>query len=152
MSRTLLRIVGAMIALVAMSQRATTQSPAEPVGQLRTARDSNKVITINREVFQYSADGRRDPFVSLTTSTDIRPILADLRLTTVALDPTGHNSIAILRDLGTKEQYRVKVGTPLGRMRVVRIDQKSVTFAIEEFGFSRQATLTMSDSTRTRTP
>jgi hypothetical protein len=110
---------------------------------------TNHLVTLNREVFHYSSDGRRDPFVSLSTSSEIRPTLTDLRLTTVALDPTGRNSVAVLRDLGTKEQYRVKVGSELGRMRVIRIDQKTVTFAIEEFGFNRQATLAMGDSTRT---
>jgi len=114
--------------------------------------DTARTITFEREVFRYSADGRRDPFVSLTKSNDLRPVLTDLRLTTVALDPTGRNSVAVLRDITTKEQYRVKAGSQLGRMRVVRIDQKSVTFAIEEFGFSRQETLAMGDSTRTRTP
>lgn len=114
--------------------------------------DTARVVTFSREVFQYNPDGRRDPFVSLIKSSEIRPVITDLRLTTVAYDATGSNSVAVLRDLGTKEQYRVKVGTPLGRMRVVRIDQKSVTFALEEFGFSRQQTLAMGDSTNTRTP
>ena len=108
--------------------------------------------TFNREVFQYNPDGRRDPFVSLVKSSEIRPTLSDLRLTTIAFDPLGQNSVAVLRDLGTKEQYRVKVGTALGRMRVVRIDPKVVTFALEEFGFSRQETLAIGDTTIKRTP
>jgi hypothetical protein len=114
--------------------------------------DTTKVITFDREVFQYTAGGRRDPFVSLLTSDAIRPLLSDLRLTTIAYDPRGRNSVAILRDVGTKEQYRVKVGSPIGRMRVVRIDPKVVTFVIEEFGYSRQETLAMGDSTNTRQP
>ena len=109
-------------------------------------------MTFNREVFQYDPAGRRDPFVSLMKSSEIRPVISDLRLTAIAFDPTGRNSVAVLRDLGTKEQYRVKVGSTLGRMRVVRIDTKIVTFALEEFGFSRQASLAMGDSTHTRTP
>lgn len=114
--------------------------------------DTASVVTITREVFQYRATGRRDPFASLLTSSAIRPTIADLRLTTIAYDPSRRNSVAVLRDLGTKEQYRVQVGSSLGRMRVVRIDPKAVTFALEEFGYSRQETLSMSDSTRTRTP
>lgn len=114
--------------------------------------DTARVVTFSREVFQYNPAGRRDPFVSLVKSSEIRPVITDLRLTTVAYDATGSNSVAVLRDLGTKEQYRVKVGSPLGRMRVVRIAPKAVTFALEEFGFSRQQTLAMGDSTNTRTP
>ncbi len=114
--------------------------------------DTARLVTFNREVFRYNPSGRRDPFVSLIKSSQIRPLITDLRLTTVAFDASGANSVAVLRDLGTKEQYRVKVGTVLGRMRVVRIDMKAVTFALEEFGFSRQQTLAMGDSTNTRTP
>lgn len=116
------------------------------------APDSANTVSFNREVFQYDPAGRRDPFVSLVRSSEIRPTLSDLRLTTIAFDPLGRNSVAVLRDLGTKEQYRVKVGSPLGRMRVVRIDPKVVTFALEEFGFSRQETLAIGDTTIKRTP
>jgi hypothetical protein len=99
-------------------------------------------VVIDREIFQYTATGRRDPFVSLLKSDELRPLLSDLRLTTIAYDPSGRNSVAVLRDLETKQQYR---------MRVVRIDQRSVTFVIEEYGFSRQETLTMSDTSTTST-
>lgn len=114
--------------------------------------DSANTVTFSREVFSYDAAGRRDPFVSLVKSSEIRPTLSDLRLTTIAYDPLGRNSVAVLRDLGTKEQYRVKVGTPLGRMRVVKIEPKVVTFALEEFGFSRQESLAIGDTTIKRTP
>lgn len=121
-------------------------------GAAAPSKDSVGVVTFNREVFQYDPAGRRDPFVSLVRSSEIRPTISDLRLTTIAFDPLGQNSVAVLRDLGTKEQYRVKVGTPLGRMRVVRIDPKVVTFALEEFGYSRQETLAIGDTTIKRTP
>ena len=52
------------------------------------------------------------------TSSDVRPLLSDLRLTGVAFDPAGRNSVAIMRDLHTKAQYRVSVGQQLGRLRV----------------------------------
>ncbi|HEY7897646.1 MAG TPA: hypothetical protein VIC03_04480 [Gemmatimonadaceae bacterium] len=123
----------------------------DQAGSDQTA-DSNSTVTFSREVFKYDPAGRRDPFVSLVKSSEIRPTLSDLRLTTIAYDPLGRNSVAVLRDLGTKEQYRVKVGTPLGRMRVVRIDPKVVTFALEEFGFSRQESLAIGDTTIKRTP
>lgn len=114
--------------------------------------DTASTVTFNREIFRYDPAGRRDPFVSLIKSSEIRPTLSDLRLTTIAFDPLGRNSVAVLRDLGTKEQYRVKVGTTLGRMRVVRIEPKVVTFALEEFGFSRQGSLAIGDTTIKRTP
>lgn len=107
--------------------------------------------TIQREVFEYSGGGRRDPFVSLLGTSDLRPLLIDLRLAAIAYDPNGRNSVAVLRDLTSKEQYRVKVGQTLGRMRVAAIQPRSVTFTIQEFGLSRQETLTMDDTTRVRT-
>ncbi len=143
----LARCLGAALVLGLLANAAQAQSSRPPESKTDTAR----TITFSREVFQYNPSGRRDPFVSLIKSSEIRPIITDLRLTTVAYDATGGNSVAVLRDLGTKEQYRVKVGSPLGRMRVVRIDPKAVVFALEEFGFSRQQTLAMGDPTNTRT-
>lgn len=110
-------------------------------------------ITIDREVFDYDRSGRRDPYKSLMTSSDVRPLLSDLRLTAVAFDPDGNNSVAILRDSFSNQQYRIRVGQQLGRLRVAGIKQKSVQFNIEEFGFNRQETLVLaSDTTKTRNP
>ena len=108
-------------------------------------------LTFAREVYTYPGRGRRDPFMSLLKSGDLRPMLSDLRLVTVLYDPTGRNSVAIMRDLSTRDQYRVKVGQQLGRMRVAQIQPRQLVLTIEEFGFNRQETLALtSDSTRTR--
>lgn len=96
-----------------------------------------------RESFSYDRAGRRDPFVSLMNSGDLRPLISDLRLVAIALDPSGRNSVAILRDIGTKDQYRVRTGQSLGRMRVAQITARSVMFTIEEFGYSRQESLVL---------
>jgi hypothetical protein len=109
-------------------------------------------LTFSREIFSYAAGGRRDPFLSLLKSGDLRPLLSDLKLVTVLYDPTGRNSVAILRDLSTKDQYRVKLGQQLGRMRVAQIQPKQLVFTIEEFGYSRQEVLALvSDTTSART-
>ena len=107
-------------------------------------------MTFARETFEYAPRGRRDPFVSLMASGDLRPLFQDLKLVTVLYDPTGRNSVAIMRDIGTKDQYRVKVGQTLGRMRVSQIQPKQVVFALEEFGYSRQEVLALNDSTQAR--
>ena len=110
-------------------------------------------ITIVRETFDYARTGRRDPYKSLMTSTDIRPLISDLRLMSVAFDSSGAHSVALLRDINTKERYQLKIGQQLGRLRVAAIKHKSVVFSIDEFGFNRQETLQMgSDTTKTRTP
>ena len=110
-------------------------------------------ITIQREVFDYNGSGRRDPYKSLMSTSDVRPLLSDLRLTAVAFDPDGDNSVAILRDSFSKQQYRIRVGQQLGRLRVSGIKQKSVQFTLDEFGFNRQETLRLSsDTTKLRNP
>jgi hypothetical protein len=113
-------------------------------------RGGRNEVTFRREVYGYESGGRRDPFMSLLASGELRPILSDLRLVAVAYDPTGRNSVAIMRDQSTKDQYRVKVGQSLGRMRVAQIQPKSVTFVIEEFGYSRREELVLGDSSTVR--
>jgi hypothetical protein len=122
------------------SATATTTPPVKPEPEL----------LVNREQYAYPGPGRRDPFVSLMNTEELRPLLGDLKLVAIALDPTGRNSVAVLRDVSTKEQYRVKVGQEIGRMRVAAIRGKEVVFGIEEFGYSRQETLAMTDSTKVR--
>jgi hypothetical protein len=113
--------------------------------------DTAPKVLINREVFQYGGDGRRDPFVSLLTTSDLRPLLTDLKLVAVAFDPRGQNSVAVLRDVTSKVQYKVRVGQTIGRMRVAAIQEKAVIFTIEEFGYSRQEILPfVVDSTKLR--
>jgi hypothetical protein len=119
---------------------ARTSSSKAPLPAAAPAADTPKVL-INREVFQYDGSGRRDPFVSLLTTADLRPLLSDLKLVAVAFDPRGQNSVAVLRDPTSKTQYKVKVGQTIGRMRVAAIQEKAVIFTIEEFGYSRQELL-----------
>jgi len=104
--------------------------------------------TIYRESFVYARDGRRDPFLSLLMTNDLRPTLSDLRLTGVLFDHSGRgNSLATLRDMTTNAQYRVGVGSVLGRMRVSAIRTETVVFTIEEFGTTRRDSLVLRDST-----
>jgi hypothetical protein len=129
------------------------QSPAQAAkSEARTGDDAavsvrggKDEVGFRREAFSYERSGRRDPFLSLLHSHDLRPMINDLKLVAVLYDPVGR-SWAVMRDMTTKEQYRVKVGQQLGRMRVTQIHPKSVTFTIEEIGFSRQQTLALNDS------
>jgi hypothetical protein len=150
-------LVAAVATGAATQSRASAPAPARPTATasvttpLPAAADTPQRVLINREMFQYDADGRRDPFVSLLTTSDLRPLLNDLKLVAVAFDPNGRTSVAVMRDITSKEQYRVRVGQTLGRMRVAAIQEKAVIFTIEEFGFSRQEILGMTtDSTKTR--
>jgi hypothetical protein len=148
-----MKLITALIFLLApaaaLAQDPPAQSPPAPASPAASVPGET---VIHREVFEYNAGGRRDPFNSLLGTSDLRPLLIDLRLAAIAYDPNGRNSVAVLRDLTSKEQYRVQVGQTLGRMRVAAIGPRSVTFTIQEFGLSRQETLSMNDTTRVRTP
>ncbi|HXY31070.1 MAG TPA: hypothetical protein VEI06_10200 [Gemmatimonadaceae bacterium] len=129
---------------------ATPPAPAAGPGQSSvTERSGKSEISLMREAFTYQPEGRRDPFLSLMRTGDLRPMVSDLKLVTIVYDPTGR-SVAILRDITTKEQYRVKVGQTLGRMRVAQIQPKAVTFTVEEIGTVVQEVLAMTDTTRAR--
>ncbi len=132
-------------------QPAAEAPPAVPIPDL--PRDSAGNIIFNREVYSYPRSGRRDPFASLITTGDIRPILADLEIVGIILDGAGRNSVASLRDVSTSEIYRVRVGSTFGRMRVTAIRQREVSLAIDEFGFTRQEVLSITVPSRGgRTP
>ena len=135
--------------------RAVTRVAAGTVdttARVSRGNDSLPTLSIAREVFSYRSANRRDPYASLMSSGELRPLVSDLRLTAVAFDPNGRGSVAILRDVTSQAQYRVRVGQTLGRLRVSSIRQKAVIFSIDEFGFSRQETLPLtSDSTTART-
>ena len=124
-----------------------TTAKTVSVGSTATTRPE---LRIDREVFAYDAGGRRDPFVSLFSTSDLRPLFSDLLLVVINYDPQRRNSVAIMRDATTKEQYRVRQGQLIGRMRVAAIEQKRVLFTIDEFGFSRQESLVIGDTTKVR--
>jgi len=130
-------------------QRAAAGAPA--ANSAAVSRNAEPEVLINREAYAYPRAGARDPFLSLMNTEELRPLLGDLKLVAIAFDATGRNSVAVLRDVTTKEQYRVKVGQEIGRMRVAAIREKTVVFGIEEFGYSRQESLAMTDSTKVRT-
>ena len=125
-------------------------APAAPPAAAKVPKKDS--VLVMRESFEYSRDGRRDPFVSLMTTSDLRPVLSDLRLTGVLYDLSQRRHVAIMRDESTPggAQWRVTTGMTLGRMRVAAIRPKVVVFTIEEFGFSRQDSLILGDSTRVR--
>jgi hypothetical protein len=105
---------------------------------------------ILRESYAFAKDGRRDPFVSLLTTNELRPTMSDLRLTGILYDQGAGHSVATLRDIATNASYRVTAGTALGRMRVSAIRLKTILFTIDEFGTTRQDSLVLGDSTKVR--
>jgi len=135
----------------APAQQAPKPGLVKPGTQLNVAKADTISVpaVIYREAFTYSAEGRRDPFMSLLLTNELRPTLSDLKLSTIIYDPRGR-SIAVLRDQTNNAQYRVTTGSALGRMRVTAIHVLSVVFQIEEFGTSRVDSLVVRDTTNRR--
>jgi hypothetical protein len=106
--------------------------------------DSARQATVLlREVFAYEGGGR-DPFMSLLRSGDVRPLLSDLKLTTIVYDGRfAARSVAVLRDITNRRIYRVKAGDIIGRLKVAQIRPREIVFTVQEFGFERQETLSL---------
>lgn len=138
--------VAAVLAPAESGAQAARQrpQPATPVVATDAVqRDSAGNVVFNREVYGYPRSGRRDPFSSLIESGDIRPMLQDLQVVAITMAQNERQSIATLQDVSSKEIYRVRVGSVFGRMRVVSIRQRELVLAIDEFGNTRQETLSI---------
>ena len=127
----------------------TTVDSAQKRGSVSQSA-SKASVTFYRETFSYDAAGRRDPFLSLMATGELRPMISDLTLVGIIYDESGRNSVAILVDASAGGQtYRKKTGDLLGRMKVTKISENSITLNIEEFGFARQETLLIDRHPRT---
>lgn len=93
-----------------------------------------------REVFTYSASGRRDPFQPPGAAEQEGPRFADLVLSGVLLNPEI-GSVATLTDRRTGRRYRAREDDSLGEARVERITAEGVEFIVETFGVRRRETL-----------
>jgi len=131
-----------------------TKTGAPPQGQpglaVAAEQQRSRAPVIMREIFDYNAEGRRDPFFSLLATNELRPTVTDLRVVGITFDPSGRRSIVTLRDIQTNTRYNVTTGTTLGRMKVVLIKPKAIYFSIEEFGLNRQDSLVLGDTSKVR--
>lgn len=132
------------------TRSAASRRPQDALNIHAASDTSAPPVEIMREDYRYARESRRDPFVSLLTTSELRPTMSDLRLTTIIFDANGRHSLAVLRDVQTNEQYRVAPGATLGRMQVTSIRPKSILFTIDEFGTNRQDSLVLTDPTKVR--
>ncbi|UCF41937.1 MAG: hypothetical protein JSW43_06340 [Gemmatimonadota bacterium] len=115
----------------------------DPAMELQAVEPQQERVELQREVFSYGGSGR-DPFISLLRSGDVRPLLEDLRVTSINYNPRyPSSSVAVLRDTTVGQRYTVRVGDEVGRLRIAEIRQTEVLVIIEEFGVERQRTLAL---------
>jgi hypothetical protein len=147
-----LALAGAVAPLGAQGAKPPAPAPAPGAPKDTAAaakRDSAAATTLVREVFSYEGGGR-DPFVSLLTSSDIRPMISDLKLVGIYYDGQyPARSVAVLRDITNGKRYRVKPGEIIGRLKVTQIRPREITFTVQEFGFEHQETLSLAKQEET---
>jgi len=100
--------------------------------------------TVQREEFAYGG-GTRDPFASLINLKATGPTIDNLQLVGIYQSRSGgvDNSVAVLREKDSGKRHMLRDGDRLGRLQLVAIQMKDVTFLIEEYGFERQQTLSL---------
>ena len=132
------------LTLVMAAPLASQSPPARKDSTSAAAAKDTGSTTLLREVFTYEGAGR-DPFASLLRNGDVRPLMADLKLIAIYFDGQyPGRSVAVLRDITTQRRYQVKPGEILGRLKVAQIRPRDITFTVQEFGFERQETLSLS--------
>lgn len=124
--------------LVAPALPAAAQAPATPPVGGPPAPEPTLVF--EREVYQYSAAGRRDPFRPLTSNNSGGPLFAELKLTGILYMADPSQSRVTFRD-ASKKQYRLRRGDTIGNATVVDIGKTRVVFSIREFGMTRTESL-----------
>jgi hypothetical protein len=144
-----MRVRSLVLALAWFAPALAAQTARADSARATAAASDTGPLSLSREVFSYQGAGR-DPFLSLLKSGDIRPLITDLKLVTVIYDERyAARSVAVLRDISTSKRYRVRTGDVLGRLRVTQIKPRDVVFTIQEFGFERQATLSLAKQEET---
>ena len=101
---------------------------------------SDSILGFEREVFEYSAGGRRNPFRPLTAFNTGGPRFEDLVLAGIVYS-RDVGSIVVVADRTNERRYRLREGERVGTARVLEIRPDEVVFGITTFGVSRQAIL-----------
>jgi type II secretory pathway component PulC len=101
---------------------------------------SDSILGYEREVFEYSAAGRRNPFRPLTVFNTGGPRFDDLELTGIVYSPEV-GSVVVVADRTNERRYKLREGERVGTARVLEIRPDEVVFAITTLGGSRQAIL-----------
>lgn len=127
---------GALVTLVVVAAPSVRAQEAD-AGAVEQAAQAPLV---EREVFDYPATGRRDPFKPLDAGSEIGPRFEDLELSGIIYSPEA-GSIVVLVDRTTLRRHRVWEGDAIGGARLMRVTPEEAVFMVTVFGVSRQETL-----------
>ena len=115
------------------------EEPAEAMEQAQTA------PVLEREVYSYAGQGRRDPFKELEAGVELGPRFEDLELSGIIYSPDA-GSVVVLVDRSTQRRYRVWEGDVVGGAQLLAVTPDQAVFMVTVFGVSRQETLRLKNS------
>jgi hypothetical protein len=140
----------AVAALVASPSTVFAQDPEpEPEPQLPTDTE----LVFEREVFQYAAFTRRNPFLALDGDGGGGPRYEQLSLIGIMYSEDPSASVAVMSTGGVEvaedgtlsaiegDAYYVKVGQNVGNITVVEVHRDRVVVEVEEFGLVDRRTM-----------
>jgi hypothetical protein len=116
-----------------------TVAPQAALGQQTTPPEGFDLVRV--EPASYRDDGRRDPFVPLTSGADPGegPRFETLRLTGIFLGAPGH-SLVVLEDPMQRGHF-ARVGEKIGNARLLAIHSESADFEVDDYGSMRRESL-----------
>lgn len=109
----------------------------------QTARSAEaEELVLDREIFVYSGDSRRDPFRPVLPADSAGPRFEELRMMGVVLSPDPRQSVALLGETAlppmptsrASRTFRVRQETVFGQMRILRVERTRVIVEFDRFG------------------
>ena len=137
-------------AVEAPAAAASAKKQANGLNVATPSHTSGPPAMIMREVYEYSRDGRRDPFISLLLTNELRPTMSDLKLTSLIYDANGVTLWPSCATSAPTPSIACKGRFVLGRMHVAAIREHWIVFTIDEFGTNRQDSLVLGDTSKAR--
>ena len=123
---------------------------ARPVAVQGVSEPDDVEQTLDREVFVYLDDGRRDPFRPLFPGDSENPRFEELRLMGLVLAPDSRQSVALVGvsrgeppapPSARQQTFRLREGAVLGDMTILRVEQEHVVVEVRRFGMREQLEL-----------
>lgn len=120
--------------------------PAVAAAESTAAAPEDPTLVFEREIFDYAAAGRRDPFRALSEGGESGLLFEDLTLRMIIFVDVPSQSVAVLSDARGKI-HRVRRGDIIGNAQVQDIAAAHVVFSVENLGVRRQQVLDLKKPT-----
>lgn len=141
--------------LVPRTVTGQARSPASPGAESASATrsEANSAAetgepSLDREVFVYPGDDRRDPFERPLPDQSAGTRFEDLRLIGVIHSPNARESVALVSSrtatpaaAARERTFRLRQDMVLGDMKVLRVEREHVIVEIRRFGIGEQREL-----------